>query len=238
MNYLLTPMYKHFDSGFGATGNSFKQAGDKLWADLNDNRCMFNEHLPALYLYRHAIELFLKSGVIIFHRLLKLPYGSDPHDSEPPKVLISGGWKSLYRVHSVFELNDYLMKLFNDHQSYLQGNTKADWSFPSEFDEWIKIIEENDSASTFFRYPVSKNDLKDKEKDSMKEASVESLTQDASSQRKPMIELLVKDNDGNAVNLYRLDDEPVKEIATAIKNAAEMLYNLHAAMRSELCKGW
>jgi hypothetical protein len=35
MNYLLTPLHTHFDGGFGATGNAFKQAADRLFGDAS-----------------------------------------------------------------------------------------------------------------------------------------------------------------------------------------------------------
>lgn len=41
------------------------------------------KHLPQNYLLRHAIELFLKSGIIIVHRRFKIPFGTEDHDSSP-----------------------------------------------------------------------------------------------------------------------------------------------------------
>jgi len=56
MHYLLTPLGEHFDSGFGAVGDSFKSAADSILEGLGDRR-LLDEHLPAGFLYRHASEL-------------------------------------------------------------------------------------------------------------------------------------------------------------------------------------
>lgn len=78
MQYLLTPLHAQFDSGFGATGNAFKDAAGFLDGDKEANKDnLFNANLPVNFLYRHAIELFLKSAIVIFHRRYsdRLPRG-------------------------------------------------------------------------------------------------------------------------------------------------------------------
>jgi hypothetical protein len=61
MNYLLTPLHKHADLGFGATAHSYKEAADYL--EVNGAELVhFNGHLPINFLRRHAIELYLKIG--------------------------------------------------------------------------------------------------------------------------------------------------------------------------------
>ena len=94
MYYILTPLHTHIDFGFGATGDAFKEAADKLEASLSERRGVFNEHLPINYLRRHAVELFLKSAIVIIHRRLNLPYGEEPPTGEP-RALVEGNGSHL-----------------------------------------------------------------------------------------------------------------------------------------------
>ncbi|RXU06233.1 hypothetical protein B1F69_00065, partial [Pseudomonas syringae] len=73
MLYMMLPLDRHFDSGFGAVADSFRDAADAL-----EDTPTLNTHLPVSFLYRHAIELFLKSAIIILHRKLNIPYGAIP----------------------------------------------------------------------------------------------------------------------------------------------------------------
>lgn len=85
MYYLLAPLDKHYDRGFGAVANSFMEAADDLQEDAATGATFLNRHLPISFLYRHAIELFLKSGIIILHKRLRIPYGTegDPEVNRP-----------------------------------------------------------------------------------------------------------------------------------------------------------
>lgn len=79
---ILMPLHEHYDSGFGATGNAFKAAADQLWDGI-EQKALFNERLPMNFLYRHAIELFLKSAYPGWHRRRRArragpQWGSDP----------------------------------------------------------------------------------------------------------------------------------------------------------------
>lgn len=59
MHYLCTPLDQHFDNGFGAVADSFKEAADSLVQSTAEAQFL-NSHLPISFLYRHAIELYLK----------------------------------------------------------------------------------------------------------------------------------------------------------------------------------
>lgn len=74
MQYLMAPLEEHYDDGFGAVGDAFYRAAKALEKENKGLRFAWN-HLPQIALYRHAVELFLKSGIIIIHRKLKMPYG-------------------------------------------------------------------------------------------------------------------------------------------------------------------
>jgi hypothetical protein len=98
MKYILMPLDAHYDSGFGAVAESFREAATTLRKAVPDPA--FFAHLPQSYLFRHSVELFLKSEIIILHRKLRLPYGTHPHDG-PPMVMDGADWKPIHRVHSI-----------------------------------------------------------------------------------------------------------------------------------------
>lgn len=128
MNYLLTPLEQHFDLGFGSVANSFKHAADLVLSSQSESPTL-NSHLPASFLYRHSIELFLKSGIIIFHRKFQIPFDQKPHNSEP-KVLVGQEWKTMYSVHGVQDLYSYFRSLVSRHAEYLAEHTRTIWEFP------------------------------------------------------------------------------------------------------------
>lgn len=67
MLYMMLMLYRNFDSGFGGVANSCSDGGDALEGS-RESLPTLNTHMPVSFLYRHAIELFLKSAIIIFHR--------------------------------------------------------------------------------------------------------------------------------------------------------------------------
>ena len=128
VNYLLTPIDQHFDLGFGSVANSFKHAADSVLSSQSESPSL-NAHLPASFLYRHSIELFLKSGIIIFHRKFQIPFDQEPSDSEP-KVVVGSKWKPMYSVHGVQDLYFYFRSLVFRHAEYLAEHTRTNWEFP------------------------------------------------------------------------------------------------------------
>ncbi len=174
MQYLMAPLEAHYDDGFGATAEAFMRSAEDL-AKRESPKAFF-EHLPEGFLLRHAIELYLKSGIIIVHRRLKLASGSNPHPSEP-MLLSAGGWKSLYRTHAIGELYGYWKTLITTNETQLKALCKfpADWSVPKDLDDWIGTIENADPRSTYFRYPISRDAVSDRKKSPYKETSVDEL---------------------------------------------------------------
>lgn len=239
MNYLLAPLHAHFDFGFGATGNAFKDAADELDKSSDakkDN--LFNANLPINFLYRHAIELYLKSAIVIFHRRLKLPYGAAPFDADP-MVLVDGDWRPFNRVHSIAILWTYVEKLFQDHADWLAESTKADWSLSADVASQVSIIETHDPRSTFFRYPTTKDLNSDKSKSAMKELAQDELFDMVKkSDGKKVFAMIVEDKNKEFVSGYVYDDEPGMALNAVLREMAQMCANLHAAMRWEICGGW
>lgn len=227
---------QQFDLGFGLVADSFKHAGDAVMSPQSESPNL-NPHLPASFLYRHAIELFLKSGIIIFHRKFQLPYGKEPFDAEP-RVLVRGKWKAMYTVHGLQDLYSYFRDLVASRAAYLSEHTRTDWRFPPELDKWIAEIEATDSTSTFFRYPVTKHRNEDSNKSINKESNFESILAGIGEGAKPLKAFLLLNHNDEVVKAFHYDPELAKSMTTTLRSAVDQLYGCHAAMRFELTGGW
>jgi len=234
--YLLTPLHEHYDSGFGATGNAFKAAADRLREALPEQGPLFNETLPINFLYRHAIELFLKSTIVIIHRRLRLPYGEVPHDGDP-QVRDGANWKPFQRVHSVLALWRYVKALFAEQKAFFDGVGKVDWTLPAELDEWIDTIEKHDPRSTFFRYPNPGDPLADSQKALTAQAAPGELLQRMIEAKPAGVTLVVHDEHDEVLRGYYYTGDALAELAETLRKCSEFWYGNHAALRSEVCGG-
>jgi hypothetical protein len=252
--YMLAPLSEHYDDGFGAVGDAFFEAAKTLKKDNNGSIRSLGD-LPEVYLLRHAVELFLKSGIIIIHRKLRLPYDSEPHTSAKPLMETSSGkWKPLLKTHDIPELYRYWKELIVGNKDKLVKLMKhtADVDVPAELDGWIKTLGAADPDSDYFRYPVSKNSVADKAKSPFKEIPIPSLTpgaRKANEQTKTFVAEARKDNEylkalfvenaqGELVKIFAHDSATNKPVAEAAREAADMLSNFHFMMRVELAGGW
>ena len=236
MNYLLTPLDQHFDLGFGSVANSFKHAGDAVLSQQSESPSL-NAHLPASFLYRHSAELFLKSGIIIFHRKFQIPFDQEPYDSEP-KVVVGHKWQSMYSVHGVQDLYAYFRSLVSRHAEYLAEHTRTNWEFPTELDRWISEIEATDSTSTFFRYPVTKHKAQDANKFVHRESNVDRVFSQLGEGADPVRAFLVLGDGDEIVKAFTFNDELAKAMVYVLRDTANLFYGCHAAMRGELTGGW
>lgn len=234
MNYLLMPLHAHADLGFGATADAFQEAADKLEEQFASASAQFNRHLPINYLRRHAVELYLKSGIIIFHRVLQLPYGSQPWNADPMVLLDNGNWRHMYNIHRIGTLHKYFSRLFEDHRDFLSENTRTNWEFPEELAEYIATIEKCDPDSTHSRYPVTRDPAIDHIKSSVAEASIEKLFGAMKEPKDPVKAVLVYNDKDELVQSYSLTSEPMQELGTALAAVVTILSDCHAAMRGEL----
>lgn len=232
MLHLFTPLDKHYDKGFGAVADSFREAADTLCA-ADGGISPFHGHLPISFLYRHAIELYLKASIIIFHRHLRIPYGSNSYEGEPC-VLVGNSWRPMYAEHKVETLFKYLKVLFSENKEYLAENTRTDWSFPEGFEEQVRRVQEVDASSTYFRYPVTKAGDRDKEKSSVKQTTVEDVMARAKSRGEPMKTMLVVDSKDQVQEVFIHDNESSKEVLVLLGEVASTLNNCHAALMGEL----
>ena len=243
MNYMLAPLNHHYDDGFGAMGLSFSYAADTLLKANEGNRDFFLEHMPVNFLARHSIELFLKSGIIILHRRLKIPYGDQP-PTGTPLVLVGDKWKEYHRVHSVGTLYAHWKAIIEPNAGALKEMCKfdsADWNIPEKLDAAIAFIDQTDATSTYYRYPDPRDEVGDMEKSNFKEVSFA----DAFPMEAPPREdnaanvmLAVENEAGEFVRGFVLDDSTEKKATAALLYAKEELSNFHAMMRMELTEGW
>ncbi len=231
MNYLLTPFHKHADLGFGAMADSYKDAADYL--EVNGAElAYFNGHLPINFLRRHAIELYLKSGILIFHRVLKLSFGTKPWDSDP-MVRVSGTtWRPLYKTHDIQTLYGYFSQLFVEHQDFLASHTRTNWKFPSELADLINTIKVFDSDATHSRYPVTKDAAIDQVKGSFEQKSWDELL--AMEGKEPVKAFLIVNDSDEIIQSFSLNRSPMPELTAALRAVAEVFHDCHTALRGEL----
>jgi len=237
MNYLFTPLDHHYDRGFGATGDAFRDAAETLRDHMEKRGRIFNNQLPVHFLYRHAAELYLKSGIIIFHRRFSIPYGDGGSGSEP-QVFDGKKWKPLYQIHDIKILFAYWRNLLEGKSAILKETTRTDWSLPAEVDEWVSLVQNSDPTSTFFRYPLTRNPKLDATKSSMKPITPEELRDRMHSGGKPVSAFVVLDNDDNIVQSFAYDETTLVRVGEALKKLVDLLFGAHAAMRAELCRGY
>jgi hypothetical protein len=231
LNYTFLPLNAHIDGGFGAIADSFMKAANNL--DQNDGKTFSNSHLPINFLYRHAIELYLKSIIIVIHTSLNLSYGTkaDPH------ILINEKWKPITTVHSIENLFEYFKSLVNQNKDRLSEICQTDWSdIPLELEESIKKVVQIDDTSIYFRYP-SRDLSTNNKKSSWKQTSQKMLSSSIKKDAKPS-KIFVEVNDqGNTAKIYQFEHEPLGQSSLAIQTAAEFLEGAHLGIRSDLAGG-
>jgi hypothetical protein len=241
MSYLLAPLHLHRDLGFGATGNAFKDAADHLDGSPDfKRREIFGAQLATNYLYRHAVELYLKSAIVIFHRRFQLPFGEFAFDSEP-RVRVGDTWIPFRQVHGIDLLWTYVRELFETHRDWLVANTKCAWDIDADTDAWVQVVHQGDPRSTFFRYPSLDRLESDAVKSPMKEVTEDDfvgMARSSADRDKAVFAMLVENQDREFVRAYVHDEDADAAFRAALRSLAEFCYSLHAAMRFELCDGW
>ena len=158
---MMLPFRYHFEGGFYATAEAFKTAAEKLGEDNDRSAKFFNGHMPVNYLYRHSIELYLKSMIVTLVRALKLPLDGGKSSDDPANVLLGPKKRPLTKTHSLQLLLNELDKLLKDNEAALEARDAENWDIPPELRECIAIIEAHDEASMFSRYPFSKSQFDD-----------------------------------------------------------------------------
>ncbi len=236
MQYMMAPLDSHYDRGLGATGEAFMRAA--MVVRDHDKNSLFLESLPQGFLLRHAIELFLKSGIVIIHRKLKLPF-NDQSPTSDPMVHIGNEWKPFNRVHSIADLYAYWKELVAAHEQELIAVSKnrPDMSLAPELDGWITLIEQTDPDGTYYRYPAIRDPNEDKDKSPFKEKTQETLFPKKPSDKK-VFALVVENEDREFLKAYSFDDEAGKATLDALLFVGDYLFNFHAMTRFEFTDGW
>ena len=165
LSYYFTPIKSHPDFGFGMMASTFVDAANKL--DTNDNFALGFEYLPICYLKRHSLELFLKSFIVLLHKNYHINYGTLDYSSDTPKYKNQQNeWKFLFKEHDLLKLFIYFQSIVQNHLLDIKQKTLiTDFHLlDQEYLNKIEKINNYDSHSDYFRYPMSKDNAKDKKK--------------------------------------------------------------------------
>lgn len=236
MNYYFIPLEEHPDYGYGMIGSIYCSAANDICSKENFKEDWYSV-LPVNFLRRHSIEVFLKSGIILFHKKFKIDFENEPSNGEPKVKLNDGNWKLLKTIHNIKELYDYLNYLIESNKNYLEKNTRTNWKFSDDLDKWINKINGYDSVSDYFRYPISKDKNKDKNKNVFKENSMSGIQKEIN-QGKKTIAMIVENSNGEIRKIYSHNAEKLEELYQIFKNTVEELSGFHAAVRMELFNGF
>lgn len=246
MQYLFTGIDTHLDFGFGITGESYYYSAEYLLENKENLKADSQVEMPINFLYRHSIELFLKSLIIIFHKKLQLPYGTESYESLTPKILTGGVWKNLYTCHWIDELYNYwLNDILLKHNAKLKEIApKGDWQECKEITDFFPLIKDYDRDSSFFRYPVTKNTSLDSKKFTFQRLDAEKIqkifsensddTQNKNGSK--LITLLKNDND-EIVDAFEKNTNILVDISQALKEVSYYFNCIHIMTRVTLCDG-
>jgi hypothetical protein len=237
MKYLFLPLNQHCDDGLGATGEAFEDSAKLLINNAAEiSHCHYK--IPVCYLYRHAIELYLKSVTVILHRSLAIPYGENPSEGLA-FVQVDAKWKPIYQVHSIAQLWAHIFHLLQSSKPELGRRCKTDWlAVPEDLIKSIAEIERIDGRSTFFRYPDHRRPDVELTKSMWKSKSVDELQKAVSANSKPAKILLMVDQDDQITEGFQFDDSTLSEVVDLLKNTAETLSGMHLGLRTELAGGF
>lgn len=237
----LMSLDRHFDSGFGATANSFHEAAKALDSDSHKYGFGLNSsRLPVLYLYRHANELYLKSVLTILHRRFCSTFPSVRND-DFPTIDIEGKSKRIFQVHSFLHLYRQFRLVLRDNAAQITAVAKTDWTaVPEELDKMIDLINDADESSTMFRYPVTLDPMNDAKKSSFKRIEPSDAVAEAHRRTEnglPGIKVLaLKNDDDEIVETFIHDDSAMVDVLEALKHVAETLSGAQFGMRYELVR--
>lgn len=227
--FMLTPFERHYDAGFGATGNAFHQAAEAL----GSSEARFsNNHLPRQFLYRHAIELYLKSIIIVLSKTLCKEKNIE---WAPPQI----GSKSLFSIHSIDALHKHANSILTSNWGTLRPRCKTDWSIlPSELEGWINTIEEHDPKSSFYRYPGPSNSAAERSKSLFQRISPDDAVRRVNPGGPPGVGLYFVDDNDVVTEAFMTQAAPLQELETALKGASSLLSGAHMGIRMEFAGGW
>jgi hypothetical protein len=218
---MFKPLNEQFDDGLGTLASAFFE-GARLIGEGSDRNPFAPRTFPECYLLRHAVELYLKSLMVIVWRTYAIP------NTLPEIVIGKGKSVSVDRVHGVQLLFDRLRQLCEMHKSKMQERDPqlVEWDKP--LIEAICAIDELDQRSDFFRYPVSKNPSNDKIKSPMQLETPQELLERSRSEPQNVMAFVLVDENKHPINAFSLQNDHLHEIRAKLKIAAESLRDYHA----------
>lgn len=227
MHWLLTPLDRHSDDGYGAMATSFRASAETLLEAEKDS--MAHRELPTCFLLRHAAELFLKSTLLVTHRAFR------PDLQGYPTIQDEGRSKKLTNVHGLGPLYRALVAVLTENSVELSKRARTAWlPMPPDLDEAISTIDEMDKRGVFFRYPTETNISKSSNK-SVTPEQMATWDKDTQGYLKAFV---VVDQNDDIVEAFRYDPNLLTQELGALKTACEWLNCYHVGLRVELQGGW
>jgi len=192
--------------------------------------------MPIFFLYRHSIELFLKSMIVIFHSELALPYPNN----KPQILTEEGKWRDLDNCHWIDALYWYWARILIEHKVKLEEEApNGSWILHPDLEENIKVIAKYDKDSTFFRYPFTKrNPSLDQKKYSMKRVNNLNDIVKQINTKKGGFTFIIKDDNDNIKSIYSLDENVMSSELVIFKETSDIFSNYHIMTRMTLCEGF
>lgn len=168
IEYRHKSLAKQFDAGFGLIAEAYFDDAQQMKmthaGSLNAN-CW----LPTLFLFRHSIELFLKSEIVILGRVIQKSLGRSDKVQDVVRSIRCGGRRvTLLRLHDLSKLHKAWFELLKSNTDLLNKISQYNkWAIPERSMQMLveKVIEK-DSKGDFFRYPMSKSEMDDSIKSS------------------------------------------------------------------------
>lgn len=128
----------------------YRRAARQLAQHLAANGYADYDGYPICYLYRHAVELYLKAAILKAARLCGLL------DEAEPQL-----YQRLFKEHGLLRLYTALQPLVARSTPEMGGVNKA---APPELKSFIVELDKLDRGSYFFRYPVQSDGTESHEK--------------------------------------------------------------------------
>jgi hypothetical protein len=229
--FMFAPFDRHFDGGFGVTADAFNHAAETL--DKSERAS--NNHLPIQFLYRHAIELYLKSLIIVLSKRLAIQQNGK---WAPPTINTINGPRPLFAIHSIKSLYQHFESLLKSNWATLGPLCHTDWSnIPKELPGWIETIEQHDPKSTFLRYPGLNDSAVERSKSEFQKVAPDEALKQMSIDKSNMALYLTDDNDAIS-EVFIMQHEPLPCLSAALVSAAKLLSGTHFGMRMEFADGW
>lgn len=247
MQYLLTGIKSHPDKGFGIIADSYYASAVHLMDNHYDHYDSTQQaEMPQNFLFRHAIELYLKSLIIIFHKTLQINYGTVAFDSDEPEVLVNSSWRKLYNTHYIDVLYNYWLNnlLLPNIGKLKEIAPRGDWREEKDMAPMLSVISKYDQDSSYFRYPITKNSLLDSEKFTVQqfkakdiEGMIGELKELQTETGGGTLSMLIFDEEDNVVEAYKYNKSILVDLRDALKNVAFYFNCMHVMTRSTLCAG-